>query len=183
MSMAGKRSTTGALRQPPGGGFVGTEGDRARRILCVPRRRVEQLLQPVTLAGELGPGGVPDRRAVAQGDAARVLGHPVHPELVVQVRAAREPGRSDVSDGLTLADTGTGPNAARERPKVPVAGGDAIPVAELDQISIPAGAPGPEHYAIAGGHHRRPGRSRVVRALVPAGDPEHRVETRPCERR
>jgi len=56
---------------------------------------------------------------------------------------------------------------------MPIAGGDAVEVAKLDQIAIATGPPGPKHHTVARRHDRRSGASRVVGALMPAPAAEH----------
>src|SRR5262245_14960138 len=134
MSMAGKRSTTRALRQPPGAGFGRSLlGDGARRV------RREELEETVAPPPELGAQLAPERRAVAQVDAARVSRHAVHPELIMQVRPAREAGRADVADGLAPLDARAHPDSPGEPSQVSIARGDAVPMPELDQVSVAAG--------------------------------------------
>ena len=78
-------------------------GRPARCELRVCRRQRRGLsLQAVALALERIALGVGHRGAVAELDPPAVPGHAVHPELVVEVRPAREAGRPDVADGLAL---------------------------------------------------------------------------------
>src|SRR5258705_11612105 len=104
--MAGKRSTTGALREPPGLGFGGLLRDGARRVLVLLLALgwMQEQQQPVALAGEVGANAVADRRAVAELHSAGVLGDPVDAKFVVEVRPAGEPGPTDGADRLALFD-------------------------------------------------------------------------------
>src|SRR6476661_2799582 len=180
MSMAGKRSTTGSLRQPPGLGFRrrrGCCGDGSRRL------GMQQDQQAVAFRLEADTKAVADRRAVAELHPARIPGHAVDPELVVEVRAGGEAGGSYVPDGLSLFDPRARVNTPREAAKMAVAGRNPIPVAQLDQVAIATGPTGAEHDAVTGGHDRRPRRGRVVGALVPPGDTQHRMKPGPGEAR
>src|SRR3954471_13917885 len=176
--MAGKRSTTGALREPPGLGFGRLLGDGARRllILLLTPGRVQEEQQPVALAVKVVADGVPDGCAIAERDPARILGDAVDPELIVEVRPTGQPGRPDVADRLALPDPCACPNPAREAPQVAVARRDPVPVPELDQVAVSSRSAGTEHHAVACGHHRCAGCGGVVGALVPAGNPEDWME-------
>ena len=103
------RSATGAT----GPGFP-SRADAERR----PGRRIRSAAaeQPVALARKSARSAVADRRAVAQLDPAGVLGHAVHPELVVQMRAGGEAGGADVADDLALLHPRAGANA-RAKPR------------------------------------------------------------------
>ena len=76
-----------------GGGNSGV-GDRIRR------GRVEHLPQSVPLPLERLTVALADGRAVAELHPARILGYPAHPELGVEVGAARPAGGADIAARL-----------------------------------------------------------------------------------
>src|ERR1041384_308393 len=112
-----------------------------------------------------------DRLATAEIHPPRVSRDALHPELIVQVRTGGETRGSHVADHLALAHPRPRVDPRREAAEVAVARGDPVPVAQLDQVPVPPGPPGPDDGAVPRGEHRRPRRRGVVGALVPAPEP------------
>ena len=133
----------------------------------------ESSKQAVALLFEGGTIRLGYGRAPANLDPPRVLGHPVHSELVVEVRAAGQASGADIPDDLSLLDPRATTDLPRYSTEMPIASRDSVEVAKLDKIAIPTYPPGSEHNPVARRHDRRSGPSRVVGAFMPAGATEH----------
>src|SRR5215207_9361266 len=104
MSMAGRRSTTRALRQPPCGGFRRLLSDSVRRSRSS-GGLTQKCCKAIALLLEGLAVGTGNRGTAADLDPAGVLGHTVDTELVMQVRPAGQSCRPNVADHLSLLDS------------------------------------------------------------------------------
>src|SRR5207245_10163807 len=104
-------------------------------------------------------------------------------ELKVQWGTGREPGGSDVSDHLPLGHMAAGVNSPGESAQVSVPRGNAVAMADLDQVAVAAGHPGPEHDTVARSHDRRPRCGSVVGSFVMAPGSQDRVVAGTAEAR
>src|SRR5215204_104689 len=97
MSMAGRRSTTRALREPPSRGFRRLLGDRIR-LSSDTGRLTQEREQAVALLLERCPIGFRHRRAPADLHPPGILRNAVDAELVVKVGSAGQSSAPDVPD-------------------------------------------------------------------------------------
>ena len=98
----GKEIHYRALRQPP----LEVQPLPSDRVGLAGPVGAEQRQQAVALLLERRALAPADRAPFAHLDPPGVLGHAVHPELVVQVRTAGQAGGADVPDDLSLLDPG-----------------------------------------------------------------------------
>src|SRR5688572_10961274 len=115
MSMAGRRSTTRALRQPPPGGFSRLLGDRVR-LSRNTARLPQEGEKAVTLLVERRTIGFGNRRTPADLYPPGVLGDAIDAEFIMQVGSARQASRAYVTDHLALLDPDTTADLAGKPP-------------------------------------------------------------------
>ena len=137
---------------------------------------LETRKQPVTFLLERSALSRRHRGPTAELDSARILGNAVHAELVMQMGAGGETGRTDIPDRLALFDSDTCSNVAGEPAQVAIPSGDTVQVPQLDQVAVAARVSGAKNNAIARCHHRSPGRRGVIGPFVAASETEHWVK-------
>ena len=107
--------------------------------------------------------------------------HPVHQELVVQVRPGGPAGCADVADGLPLAHSLALAQAARETGKVQILGLVALSMLQDEVVAVGGGAGLHDHFAGSGGAHLGAGWRGVVDAEVRHRALPQRVLAAPVE--
>src|SRR5947209_4632870 len=115
---------------------------------------------------------VGDRRG-CEMDAEGVHRRAAEPHLEMEVRAGRQPARSDIADQLTAPDEAAG--RRDDLAHVPVKADEAAPVRDLDFAAVAARPAGADDLAIGRGDDRAAPTGADVDTGVEAREVQNRV--------
>ena len=132
------RSATRSPRNSESGKLAQRAGAAAAPCATRGAERARMPLVAVALALEARQHRAVEHAAARQLHAQRIDEAAVDQDLVVHVRAGREPGRADIADHLALAHAGAGLRRAGERGHVAVGGLVAVGVADADVLAVAA---------------------------------------------
>src|SRR5438552_261098 len=134
-NITGDPASRGATRPSLASIPIASRSGPCRASSCATRSAFIAARLPITTR----PAPQPSSSAMAASvPTLGVRGPAVHQELVMQVRPGRESRGSDEADRLALGHLLARAQPAGEARQVTVAGADAVGMAQLDQVAVPA---------------------------------------------